>query len=179
LKIKQNLVAHCEKGTSDKIYLACIRILDDGTFKVIGKWGRRGRSYLQEAVKLTTPNESSAIVEQRRLFSSKLKGGYVNIESPGYKGPVTMNSPEVQYHLERGGKSVSSLPPVPLRSGISAPGDEVIVECVSNLGMEDKFDAGIEYVGYRHTDSTLLWVYDKRGEKQECFAERFKEATGA
>jgi len=180
--IKQNLVAHNSKGSADKIYLACVRVAA-GQYTTIGKWGRCGRSNLQQQVKLQTGNESAAVAEQRRLFEAKLKTGYIDIESPAYSGPLTMSSQEVRPNLEGGGNSSEPTkprkpkkprqpkPPPPVANA----GEEVIVECVNNAGMEDKYDAGIEYVGERHSDVTLLMVYDKFGVKQECFADRFKE----
>jgi len=49
-----------------------------------------------------------------------------------------------------------------------------IVECIDNTGMEDQFDQGIEYIfeGAAHGD--MITVFDKLGEKRECFPTRFK-----
>lgn len=182
--MKQNLVAHYVGGKSDKVYMSCVRInVESGNFiyKVIGKWGRRGRGNLQQTIRLTTKMEAAAVAEQRKLFDSKLKEGYVDIESPAYNGPVRMGSPEIMDNLE--GKPPMATPAVPQPPKTPAPkpvavGEEIIVECVSNMGVEDKFDAGIEYVGLWHKDPTLLWVFDKRGVKQECFSERFREVVG-
>jgi len=146
----RNLVAHCSKGSSDKVYMACVRHNPSaGNFTVIGKWGRRGRSNLQQQIKLTTANESAAVAEQRRLFEAKLKTGYVDIESPAYGGPLSMNSPEVKQNLEGGGAAAPMMPkskpkpkPKPKPVTPDTP-QEVIVECVDNAGMEDKFDQGI------------------------------------
>jgi predicted DNA-binding WGR domain protein len=179
---KRNLVAHCQKGSSDKLYMFCLREASDGTFTVIGKWGRRGRSNLQQQVKMTGQPESTAVAEQRRLFAAKLKKGYVDIESPDYVGPLTFSSREIADNLEKepGSKRPRKrpTPPTPAPTAPADAGREFIVECQDNAGMEDKFDAGIEYVAESHDDPNLVWVYDKLGERQECFSERFKEVDG-
>lgn len=50
--------------------------------------------------------------------------------------------------------------------------DEVLV-CVDNTGMEDRFDIGIEYIVEEHKDKTMVFVYDKMGRKDEYFRTRF------
>jgi predicted DNA-binding WGR domain protein len=53
------------------------------------------------------------------------------------------------------------------------PDDEVMI-CVSNCGIEDSFDIGIEYIVEKHeTNNLLLYVYDKMGKKVVCFMARF------
>jgi predicted DNA-binding WGR domain protein len=183
--MKQNLVAHYVGGTSDKVYLACVRIIGESggiLYKVIGKWGRRGRGNLQQMVRLTTRDEAVAVAEQKSLFASKLKEGYVDIESPAYNGPVHLVSNEILNNLEQYNQKPPpgvSPPPAPVvTTPVAAVGEEIIVECISNMGIEDKFDAGIEYVGLRHKDPTMIWVFDKCGVKQDCYLERFKEVAG-
>jgi len=177
--MKRNLVAHNQEGSSDKLYMFCIRRDRSGGYTVLGKWGRRGKKNLQQQTKLTTNNEAAAVAEQRRLFKSKLKRGYVDIESPDYTGPLSMASPEVKANLEGSDVVVAPKPKPPKSKPKTNDSGEVIVECVDNSGMEDKFDAGIEYVGEIHDDDSLVWVYDKLGHRQECFAERFKVLENA
>lgn len=185
--MRQNLVAHCQKGSADKIYMACIRVDNTtGKFTVIGKWGRRGTANLQQQVKLQTSNENAAVAEQRRLFEAKLKKGYVDIESPAYRGPLHGQSPDIRANLE-GGTPIQQPRKTPVRKTPTpkpaAPVDdepiELIVECLDNAGIEHQFDKGIEYVAELHTEPGLVWVYDKLGEKQECFTERFKKVADA
>lgn len=53
------------------------------------------------------------------------------------------------------------------------PDDEVMI-CVSNYGIQDSFDMGIEYIVEQHeTNNLLLYVYDKMGKKVVCFRTRF------
>jgi predicted DNA-binding WGR domain protein len=165
------------------MYMACIRVRAGDEFTVIGKWGRRGKSNLQQQIKLTTGNEAAAIAEQRRLFEAKLKKNYVDIESSEYSGPLSMQSSEVSRNLEGPVKMAKKVPapkkPTKIRPKPPEPEDlEIIVECRDNKGIEDKFDAGIEYVGEKHKDKKMVWVWDKLGEKQECFSDRFKVVPG-
>jgi len=48
------------------------------------------------------------------------------------------------------------------------------VECVDATGIEEIFDEGMTYIAEPHTDSSMLYVYDRNGQKRECFRERFK-----
>ena len=48
------------------------------------------------------------------------------------------------------------------------------VECVNAVGMEDRFDEGVTYVAERHVEKDMICVWDRYGQKQECFSERFK-----
>ena len=51
------------------------------------------------------------------------------------------------------------------------------VICLNNVGIEDKFDQGVEYVAVAVVrELGFLTVYDKFGKKQTCMASRFKIA---
>jgi hypothetical protein len=52
------------------------------------------------------------------------------------------------------------------------PPDEVMV-CIDNAGIEGRFDVGIEYLVEKHKDETMVYVYDKMGQKDEFFKVRF------
>jgi len=52
------------------------------------------------------------------------------------------------------------------------PLDEVMV-CIDNAGIESRFDVGIEYLVEKHKDETMVYVYDKMGQKDEFFKVRF------
>jgi len=52
------------------------------------------------------------------------------------------------------------------------------VVCVNAAGMEDNFDEGSTYVAEPHPEDDMVYVWDRNGEKRECFSERFKEAVG-
>ena len=172
--MKRNLVAHCQSGGSDKVYMVCVREeLPDGTFGVIVKYGRRGKT-LQQSFKVSGVTESQAHAEQRKVFNQKIRGGYVDVEDPSYSGPVELS--DLSAYMES--EPVSATPakppkPKPKPAPKPAPKEGVAV-CVDNSGLEDKFDEGIEYVCEAHDDQELLWVYDKIGSKQECFIERFE-----
>lgn len=60
----------------------------------------------------------------------------------------------------------------------SAKGRDWEVVCVNAAGMEDSFDEGATYVAERHPEDDMVYVWDRNGEKRECFSERFKEAVG-
>ena len=174
----RNLVSHAQEGTADKIYMYCIRELPGGTFQVVGKWGRRGR-VPKEQVKAAFNNESDAMAEARSLHADRVrdhKDNYVDIEDPDYVGPLTRESSDVRDYFEPEGTTspVSDPPPstAPEDRDFEA-GDEIIVTCIDNTGIEEGFDAGQEYVAEKHEDDDMIYVYDRFGEKQGCFCERF------
>lgn len=51
---------------------------------------------------------------------------------------------------------------------------DTIVECIDNTGMEVQFDTGIEYVFEGEGTSIMISVFNKLGELQTCFADRFR-----
>ena len=51
--------------------------------------------------------------------------------------------------------------------------DNVAV-CLDNTSMEDRFDEGIEYIFESILDDGFIEVYDKFGELQVCFKNRFR-----
>jgi hypothetical protein len=57
-------------------------------------------------------------------------------------------------------------------------GIELVVVCVDNTGLETWFDKGIEYLVSRFEDS-MVYVYDKFGQVQECLVGRFQVKTEA
>ena len=196
MSAKRNLIAHYESGGSDKVYMSCIRDNQDGTFSVIGKWGRRG-SLNQEIVKATVSSPIAAEVEQKRLFNGKLSKGYIDIEGGSYHGTLTRNDRFIQDKLESETASSSSVATrirtprqkrsekAPTEEGILFDAASTIIEeqkqleddgvviCVNNLGMEEKFDKDVEYVAELHKDPLMLWVFDKFGKKAEYFKDRF------
>ena len=52
-------------------------------------------------------------------------------------------------------------------------GGDLVMVCVDNTGMEDRFDLDIEYIVEQHKDRTMIYVYDKMGRKDEYFRLRF------
>jgi len=246
--MKQNVVCHCTTGSSDKVYITSIRTASDGTYTVIGKWGRNGAANLQSQVKGTFRTEAQAVAEQIHLHTERInKKGYVDIESPAYEGSLTMATPFIVKNLEdtsddeRGRglldiekgqrytikssnkrkRYLNGPTTVELESGEEAikvlcecghdkfeavaspdakrlyrclqcgkvrtpggnevaadpPEDEGVVICTDNKGIEDKFDEGIEYVSEDNPSEEFLYVYDKFGEKQECFRSRFEKKS--
>lgn len=196
--MKRNLIAHCCEGSSDKVYMACIRDNGDGTFSVIGKWGRRGKAFSNQ-LKLTTKDIRIAQLEQQALFDAKLSKGYIDIDGSAYHGPVTRGSSDIQNDMESEPDEKSQKSATPRRptqedvdagqvakkaakkaakeADGSAGSDDETVVCVSNVGMENRFDEGIEYLFEPHSDSAMIYVYDKFGKKDEFLKERFVMAS--
>ena len=186
-----NLVGHCWQDGSDKVYMACIREAavsginnpDSAarmTYMVIGKWGRRGKT-LKSQEYFRSTDYSNAKREQEKLFYSKIKKGYEDIDQSVYDGSVTRDTVGIKEALEMGGDfdkdDKTLLVNILKEPETSIFGDTAI--CSNNIGMEDKFDEGIEYVCEKHPDWQMLFVYDKNGVKGEFFKDRFAVCYGA
>jgi hypothetical protein len=141
--------------------------------------------------------ETSAVIAQKSLFAKELKKGYIDIDSPSYRGSVNRGSDGVRQALEPEDGSLPITKPViercidcghPLvkdkdgnfvcascleKEKKNTSPEEDTVFCVSNLGIEDRFDLNVEYVAERHIDTAMVWVYDKLGRKDAYFKTRF------
>ena len=162
IRRERNLVAHFESKQ----------------WSVLGKWGRRGKK-LSSQVKWNGTEYSTALGVQRDLFNSKLKEGYVDVDSAGYSGGVGRNNSDIVQNIETG-DPVEKAVPVPKKKAVKeleeeADPKETVAVCLDNAGMEDKFDEGVGYVWEgSKPGSGMVMVYDKMGTKRECFRARFR-----
>lgn len=194
---KRNLIAHYNEGTSDKVYMSCVRQDNKGLWVVLGKFGRRGKT-MQCNIKLTTANEAAAVLEQEKIFKKELSKGYRDIDDPSYKGTVSRSMPTIKAALEPEDAEIKhpycptcnkpmiltrhntyecvscSLDSLEKQSEQQKEFVEDTVFCIDNTGLESRFDVGVEYVCEVHQDKKMIYVYDKEGMLAECLRERFK-----
>ena len=175
---KNNMVAHFEGGTSDKVYVASVRLDKGRGWTVIGKFGRRGKN-MQASVKLSGASESEARAEQASLFNAKLRAGYKDISSAEYRGPVSRADMASWLEPEDDGVVVEQgiRVPAPKAEKPEPKADDIegmVAVCLDNNGLSEGFDVGVEYVFEPHAEKGMLWVYDRFGERKACFKERFK-----
>ena len=184
---QRNIVLHCQEGSSDKIYIACVResrlVSGAMAYQAVGKWGRRGRN-MTEQVKETYSEYRQAWAVAQSMAMTKEKKGYVDIESPGYDGPLTMSSPEVAKFREKGMSGgplpMDSVSPEPKKQKKSKkdkipalkPDEVMVAECKDNTGVEEDFDVGVDYI-VDAVKGDMLDVIALNGEKKECYRERF------
>jgi len=193
--MKRNIVGHnFVKGGSDKLYLCGIRE-QSNTYSVIAKWGKRG-NHLSVQNKGTFKSLAEAEAFQKKLWNSKVTGGYMDIEDPMYTQymsadvlpkKVSMSDEMIKRNLEyedynslRIDKNgdIWSEDNNPLSNTNKKKAKEVkqyVMICVDNVGMEDKFDVEIEYVVEDHIDKEMIYAYDKHGERGEFFKMRFEK----
>ena len=177
MKQALNRVAHYQAGTSDKVYMACVRCAED-CYEVLGKWGRRGKK-LSSQVKGKYRTLPEALAARDNLFSEKLGEGYQDIDMGSYRGPVTMRDPEIVANLEKlGDEKAGKSERIPLESERMLDPEKQVAICVDRTGLEDKFDEGIEYVFERCRTPGMVFVYDKLGVKAEYFVQRFRFVKG-
>ncbi len=93
-----NLIGHFDSARSDKLYIAAVRDNQDGTWSMVGKWGRVGGT-MREKIRFTGTYQQ-AIRAQENTFERKIEKGYVNIESPHYGGHLTLTNHAVERNLE-------------------------------------------------------------------------------
>ena len=169
-----NLVAHCDEGVHDKVYIACVRRVGDD-YIVLGKWGRRG-SHLASQEKGIFNNFEVAIMKARDLFNKKLKKGYVNIEHPSYTGPVSFSGMERELEAEIGNHSPSLPKTVRKPTKKKTQREEYAVVCTLNSGVEDGFDADGEYLARETDEDGTIEVMDCFGKWRNVSSARFVNA---
>jgi predicted DNA-binding WGR domain protein len=183
--MRNNVVLHCQEGTSDKIYIWAVREKGDG-WEVVGKWGRRGKN-VSEQNKGHYAHWEDASIAAQAFAKEKEKKGYVNIRSAGYVGSLTIYSPEVEKFLEPEIELDLSVDDDLTSPTVSEPkiampklkSDEVCVaECLDNTGMEGFFDEGIDYIIESLEDgpeegSQMMLVIDSNGLSKGCYRNRF------
>jgi predicted DNA-binding WGR domain protein len=138
-------------------------------------------------------------VEYRRHMANAA-GSMVTLSSPGVseglepeEGQATPAATPVVWKCERCGKDFDPEfeNGVPIKKDSFCPdciekvrqaakkaanriaGEDEVLICVDNAGMEDRFDVGIEYIVQDHIDPKMVYVYDKMGRKDEYFRIRF------
>jgi predicted DNA-binding WGR domain protein len=195
---KNNIVGHCFRPSqnNDKVYMCCIRHTGKDQWTVLAKWGRRGKK-LNVQAKATYDQEPFAVQYQQTLWKEQERDGYLDIESVKYDDHMKANgaspirldlkSAGIKENLEPedwGNKDADSplsddvMLPAPQVNISKSPGDNLVqldevMVCIDNDGIEDRFDIGIEYLVKKHKDETMVYVYDKMGQKGEFFKVRF------
>jgi len=180
-----NKICHYRGGSSNKTYLVYVIKVTDGEYRVGGKWGRTGTA-LHQQIKHVTQTFQEAQDKALQLFRSKIKKGYQNIEDPDYDGPLTFArmSEYLEHDIEAeqdsdetdnneavvDGAVLSGRKPVPVPQN----GEDIVVMCLDNTGMEDNFSSGVTYVVENEIDEEMFVVSDKRGREIECYRDRFR-----
>jgi predicted DNA-binding WGR domain protein len=178
-EVSNNLIAHFhdENINSDKVYIACVKRNSSGSWDVIGRWGRRGGG-MQEDIKTTCSTRETALEKAQKLFYSKTKKGYINIESPSYQGPVTRDS--VRPHLvpEQIDNEAGAKMAVEKKKRLDRLASEFEVVCLNPTGIEKQFDKGERYMAKTdEKDESMLQVFDIYGKWQRVLAARFEAVT--
>lgn len=96
--MKVNRVCHYQAGNSNKVYIASISEVN-GKYIVVGKWGGVGKK-VSTQTKGTCDSYRQAEVHRDKLLATKIKKGYVDIESRGYSGQLHMNHVWLRQYLE-------------------------------------------------------------------------------
>ena len=60
------------------------------------------------------------------------------------------------------------------RSGTAGPERDMVAVCVDNLGIEELFDRGVEYVVGAFREDGMVAVFDRFGQETECMRCRFR-----
>lgn len=172
---KRNRIA-VSKEAPTRISMVCIRELDGGkSYEVYEKEGSFDAGGLFSKVWYITETLVSAYAYQDSIFKANLMLGFIDIESAGYTGTLTRK--DFLHELEK--EAEENITDERSVSGamIQDIPDDIVI-CINNVGIEDKFDLGIEYVFERHKDGQMIYVYDKNGVKGEFFYDRFKVCYG-
>jgi len=190
--LQRNRIAHNRNGSSDKIYISCIRRLPSGKWQVLGKWGKRDCRTPQYMVKGEWDTEGFASRQMESLFAERLKKGYEDILADDYDGVVTLSN--MQRHLEDD-PAITKAPDTPAVRTVpfqswekeeeeakeemknrNKGGRALRVRCIDNLYREHLFLLGEVYNAETiENDPEFLKVTALTGEVVESSAERFRE----
>ena len=119
--MKDHRVAHYSKGNSDKVY--AVSIVPRGSeFQVIARWGKIWKSP-QSQTKGTFSSKITADTEAARIFRTKTKKGYQDIESSAYTGPLAMDTAWLKSSYDIGPSSAPD--PSPQAVSATSLSDEV------------------------------------------------------
>ena len=195
--LQRNLIAHCQSGSSDKVYIVSVRhVPNNNAYIIVAKWGRRiGNNNFQSQIKGTFQTLGGALASMESFFREKIKKGYKDIESPNYLGGVTIASVQQHLEAESGGPVINPVEPLQddsvkktmeraekkkaakllqNRSGV-LPHQIIQVVCINNLGIEDRFDIDVEYNARECVAKPeMLFVTDMHGKEDQYFVERFQ-----
>ena len=190
MNLQRNRIAHHGLGSSDKIYLSCVRHLPSGKWQVLGKWGKRDCRTMQLQVKGEWDTEAEASRQMEALFTEKLKKGYEDILADDYDGVVTLSN--MQRHLEDD-PAIAKAPDTPVvrtvpfqswekeeeeveKDNRNKGGRVLRVKCIDNLYREHLFLLGEVYNAVTiENDPEFLKVTALTGEVVESSTERFRE----
>ena len=225
MNVCNHIVGHCYKAQANMNKFYIISVEPYGSFYVVCvRFGRVGGHY-QYINKGSFDDYNDALVEQEKIWFSKEKTGYIDIDSSVYIDNVdksvmiTRATPcirnalgvfdckkihydknveeeiithedlktcicgellppdyvdpyyDYQYVCEKctGGNSIETKVKKECNK-------EWEVICISNVGMAEYFDVGVEYLAFEGEleKEDMICVWDKCGKKRECFISRFK-----
>lgn len=176
-------ILHCSQGKSDKVYIVVVRPHVEGFFtnyEVVAYWGRRGSENLQNQVKGSFANMTSAFEKMSQLAEEKIAKGYVNIKEALYNGPVKVddyseliNVTKVTVGEDEGLEKIGEIEEEPIEEPTVEPVYEKEVKCIDNVGLENFFENGIKYKAELHEDDEFIYVHDSDGRMHECLKVRF------
>jgi hypothetical protein len=155
-------------GKRKEYYIASVRkhANDDGRSVARGKRVAMNGKLLELCSGFEFATEGEAALKCRGLAKMKArKKDYV---------PVALEKlpKEVQAHLEV--PTDMQMTPQEMVAFIVEAKRERYVVFADVTGMEDSFDAGVQYLGYETDDVLMLKVYDRCGALKECFRSRTK-----
>jgi predicted DNA-binding WGR domain protein len=189
----EGYVLHCQDGTSDKLYVSYVKSdsnnRGDKEYVVMTKWGRRTASSLIMKPHSVYRTKEDAIRAMHKLAAEKTAKGYVEVGSAAYQGPVTRKEIEAREMADAMDAPVRPLsddlrrtvrfpekqqPFVPQKSKIQ----ELLVICLNNIGVEEHFDMGVEYLALGNSNPNFLTVEDKFGKTGDYDKARFEIVKG-
>jgi hypothetical protein len=202
--IKGSYIGHCQDGSSDKIYIASI-VPENDVFRVVGFGGRVGkqlRKYdkgVYSSIDRAVRYRDELFVSKLKKGYQDIENQNLTLSCRRYYGDLSKESLEQNYgyHIPPPFESVTinelTLPAQGFKDwdlasqsyvfDESGESDEAKLEtskdwevkCLNNIGMEDSFNEDVTYIAERHQDDDMIFVWDKNGEKKECFKERFSK----
>lgn len=194
--IRFNRVLHCQKNSSNKIYIITIEphvTKNPKEVHVVAQWGSANTNSFRKQVKHECETLEQADNLAAMLAQEKTKKGYVDVSSSSYVGKMTMLDFKDYLISEMSQKEALSTFDVDgslsFNDNINALGEmskdvnikntaneysSFYVKCIDNIGLEDYFETNKEYKASKTNEDDMIEVRDDSGNTHECFTDRFQ-----
>ena len=148
-----------------EFYVASVKKVDD-LFVARGKRVTKEGRLVVVGQEFPSETEKGANASVKRLVKTKItRKGWLRIELEDLPQPVVKFlevPPEMQ------------ITPEEMILIMRKATSERYVIFIDVTGIEEYFDAGVEYLGYVTDDQAMVKVYDRFGSLRDCFANRIK-----
>lgn len=157
-----------QKSNPSEYYVACVKQADEG-FVVWGKYVTKDGDIRDTYNSPSFDTNEQAVVRCRNLAKMKIrKKGFSELALDQIPIKVAKHMempPDVDVSAEE------------MLSQLKEARNERYVVFKDTKGIEEYFDAGVEYLAHTTGEEGVLLVFDRFGESRQCFSDRMESIT--